>query len=1033
MDFAEGQTATNPQTGQKVVYRNGAWRNAAADDNGNTDKIVQALIDGRMAFPSDSRALNKPYWQNLLSKVSERDPSFDTIDYKARARTRQDFTSGRSAQNITSFNTLLHHIGTLQKAADELDNYGGLATPLNRPANAILESSGSARPTNFRQAKLAVVGEAVRAFRGVGGARGDIEEAADAIPENGSPEQIRGSIKTLASLLEGRIKSLGEQYSAGMGKTSNGINLLDADAQKTLSDLGIGQPKGGDQASGMPGAAAGGSGTPPTPPGTPPDRGTVMFNDEMPEVRAGAQRLTPQQETYISGVAQKGGTPDQIIEAHKLFGMDLARDRAEAIYKAYQDPANRNKPLPFDYSKNEAIEQVDPGDGSAGAFFRGVTSNVPFSREIAAGITSLADGDMTYNQALEKEQGYRAFGEQKHGTAYTLGSLAGAIPLGGAEVLGARAAARAAGVAAVRGGATGAEARAIANRVFATRTAAEAAGYSGVYSLGNADGSAAERIGEGATGAIVGGALGYGAARVGGRFMQAMNARTSSALRRGPTEGQLFGEAAERRGIDYLPADVPGRTGVQMASGVANVSLGGIPMSEAAARTVASAKRGKDVVADAIGQVGDSTQAGQALQRGAKAFVDSSERRGARLYESVPVENDRRALLSNTRDALAEITQGMKSNPELSRLWTENPRLKATLDALTVKTDPVMDTSMAGVGGGKGTQVATNIEGGQLSWGDLKRFRTIVGEIVGRPSLMDDGAQIASMRKLYGALSQDMRATAQATSPAAAKAFERANSFWRGRQDRIGSVLSAVLGDDLAKSPDAAFRAVETMTSQRSGDPVKLARLIRSMPEDEANSVRATILDRLGLSSAGRQDATQEAYSPAEFMTHWSKLSDRAKSVLFQGEHRQAVDDLVRIAEGMKGSSKFANHSKTSLGTNALATLGTFWLNPLTAILSVGGQLGAGKLLSSSRVAKWLARAPKKPNIQAQRAHINALTGIARSEPAVANEVIALQQRLVDAFGGSPARLAADERRDRTTVADRQNSQDQSANQGLQP
>jgi hypothetical protein len=25
-DFAEGQTATNPQTGQRIVYRNGAWR-----------------------------------------------------------------------------------------------------------------------------------------------------------------------------------------------------------------------------------------------------------------------------------------------------------------------------------------------------------------------------------------------------------------------------------------------------------------------------------------------------------------------------------------------------------------------------------------------------------------------------------------------------------------------------------------------------------------------------------------------------------------------------------------------------------------------------------------------------------------------------------------------------------------------------------------------------------------------------------------------------------------------------------------------
>lgn len=93
-------------------------------------------------------------------------------------------------------------------------------------------------------------------------------------------------------------------------------------------------------------------------------------------------------------------------------------------------------------------------------------------------------------------------------------------------------------------------------------------------------------------------------------------------------------------------------------------------------------------------------------------------------------------------------------------------------------------------------------------------------------------------------------------------------------------------------------------------------------------------------------------------------------------------------------------------------------------------------------MARWLTRAPKKPNIQAQRQHVAALSSIARAEPAIANEVLALQGRLMDAFGqgagGSmPARIAAEETPDEprypANVIDGQDSQGAAANQRLQP
>ncbi|GAA3714469.1 hypothetical protein GCM10022268_24010 [Sphingomonas cynarae] len=1052
-DFAEGQTATNPATGAKLVYRGGGWHNATAADNTSTDTIVKALVDGRMSFPTDSRALNKPYWQNLLTKVSERDPTFDTIDYKARARTRQDFTSGKSVQNITSFNTLLHHIGTLQKAADDLDNFGGIATPLNAPSNYLLESGGSARPTNFRQAKLAVVGEAVRAFRGVGGARGDIEEAVDAIPENGSPEQIRGSIKTLASLLEGRIKSLGEQYGAGMGKTSNGINLLDDDARKTLAQLGIGQPEDGDSTA----AAGPGAGTPPAGPnGAPP-----TFDGSTTELVRGDQAggqpaadYTPEQRAAIAAVARTG-TGEHLKALLASFGRSFTgtEDELAKALAFYRDPKNASRPVNLpapsnavvlnDAEKQEVAQFVE-GSDAAGAGMAGVANGATLSfldETGAAAEAAFGSGEGSfvdrYGRRLAVNRAKLGGLREDNGAAFVAGEVLGSLPLGFGQFANGQAAARAAGVAAMRGGATGAEARVIANRVLAARNAIEGAGLSGAYGAGAADGGIGDRLASGAIGAVAGGLTAGAVTLGGGRFARAMAARRGGAATAAPTEAQLFGEAAQRRGVDYLPADVPGANATRMASGVAHMSLAGLPMSDAATRALASAKRAKDVVADSIGVVGDVTQAGQAAQRGAKSFVTTTEARANNLYEAIPIGSTTDATIANTRNTLADLTAGLESNPELSAL-VDDPRLKAFEAAFAGRTETVP----TGLLDAAGTPVTQQVQrGGSLSWQDLKAFRTYIGERLGGPQLQSDTSRNA-LKALYGSLSTDMEATAAAQGPNALKAFRRANSYYRGRQNRIEGVLAAVLGDDLAKSPDAAYRAMEALASKRGGDTIKYARLMRSLPDDDANMIRATALDRLGLASAGKQDVTQQVYSPAEFMTQWSKLSERAKASLFTGEHREAVNDLVRIADGMKGSTKYANTSKTSLGYNALATLGTFWTNPLLGIVSPAGQLAVGKLLSSRRVAQWLARAPKKPNLPARKQHVAALSAIARAEPAIANDVLALQSRLLDAFGqgaaGSmPARIAAeetpDEPGDPANVVDRQYSEGATANQRLQP
>lgn len=449
-------------------------------------------------------------------------------------------------------------------------------------------------------------------------------------------------------------------------------------------------------------------------------------------------------------------------------------------------------------------------------------------------------------------------------------------------------------------------------------------------------------------------------------------------------DAQQFAAAAERQELDYLAADIPGATKSKFITSVMKSTLGGIPLSEAAGKISTKAREARDRIAGNVGEVGDNVTAGQAVQRGMEAWEKQTGGRGGELYEAIPIKPDTLVDLSATRATLADLNNGITSNDELAAL-VRDPRM---------------------------VQYQRALEKGDLSWKDIKSFRTYIGEKAGRPTLQQDTSK-DSLDALYGALSQDIERAAAAHSPEAAKAFARANNYWRGRQARISDVMTKLVGKAGDKSPEATFSQIERWASAKGGDFSSLSRAIRSLPDDEANTVRATIIDRLGDANPGAQGAANENFSPDVFLTQWSKLSDRAKGVLFQGEHRKALDDLATVFEGSKFARGFDNTSKTSIGVNATALVGTGLVSLPTAVALSALQFGGGKLLASPRFARWIVALGKKPNPSAQLAHINQLTAIARSEPIIANDIFTIQQRLADAFAQPQSLRAAAEENDK--------------------
>lgn len=207
--------------------------------------MVQAMTQGRMQPPAGFQ-LSKPYWQEKLQQAAQYEPGFDFTKWGRRAATAKDFGSGKSAQNLTSLNQVMHHMDTLHDAMIALHNHD--FTPENAVGNYFEPMVGDPRVTNFNVARDAVANELTRVFRGTGGNESDIQEWRNNFSPNASPAQMNGAIKQAMGLINGRIDALGNQYQRGMDKQTDMTQFMSPESKaiyQRFSKFGTSQPPQG--------------------------------------------------------------------------------------------------------------------------------------------------------------------------------------------------------------------------------------------------------------------------------------------------------------------------------------------------------------------------------------------------------------------------------------------------------------------------------------------------------------------------------------------------------------------------------------------------------------------------------------------------------------------------------------------------------------------------------------------------------------------------------------------------------------------
>lgn len=426
---------------------------------------------------------------------------------------------------------------------------------------------------------------------------------------------------------------------------------------------------------------------------------------------------------------------------------------------------------------------------------------------------------------------------------------------------------------------------------------------------------------------------------------------------------------------EHMLAGTPGGAGV---------------MQESAERTIQQMRNAADEASRNFGTPRSKQGAGEVLREGAQSAIQRYEGRAAELWGNAPgqglyrhIQPDAPVSIQNGLGAINRITGEFAATPRLQERFTKN---------------------IAGIQ----EDLEADAANGQIPFSTLQRLRTQVGMMLKDP-VNHSNVERVQLERLYGGLSEDIRAAAAARGPDALRAFETANRYTRFNMQRNISVL-----DKLLKSGDDEKAFKWAMEGSKEGGS-RLRNLRRNYRPGEWGDVASTVVGQMGRAKPGAQNAAGDEFSINTFMTNFNTLSDEAKNALFGGTQlnvaRRNLERLTRVGAALKDTDKMANPSGTARVAAYFTTLSALGG-------SVGNMLGgdyestgagavvgavvapriAARLITSPAFTSWLANSAQISSVSQWTQHLGRLAAIAKAEPEIRDEV----RQYMDALRSAP-------------------------------
>lgn len=434
---------------------------------------------------------------------------------------------------------------------------------------------------------------------------------------------------------------------------------------------------------------------------------------------------------------------------------------------------------------------------------------------------------------------------------------------------------------------------------------------------------------------------------------------------------QVAAQAAQRANITPT-LGMQGPVAGMIEAGLDKVPFSTGPIRAANARVTDQMNTAIDKAVDKVGVATTNTGAGEALIRGVGrgalpelkneiptgSFVRTFQDKSNNLYSALDkkIGFKTKVQAPNALETVKTLTKYANEYPEINN-FLNRPKFQNLLGALE-KNTKFLDER------GKPFQILNEVPYELLS--DLRSsVGSSISKIKGPLSDLGEG----ELKRLYGALSEDMKLAAETAGPDAIKAFQRANNYYAAGTRRIDTALTKITN---AATPEKAYDEVLKLATADSprGSTRILAQIKESLPKEEWSTVAATMIRKLGEAPPGVRAASQTTdaldsfaeFSPATFLTKWEKMDKGAKLVLTSGNIPQAarreLDDLALTAKrykerpvstGSSISNNLMQYLTLAIGSGAIGLT-------KTALLA-GGTFLSAKALTNAPVLKAVNKA----------------------------------------------------------------------------
>lgn len=332
------------------------------------------------------------------------------------------------------------------------------------------------------------------------------------------------------------------------------------------------------------------------------------------------------------------------------------------------------------------------------------------------------------------------------------------------------------------------------------------------------------------------------------------------------------------------------------------------------------------------GNVGATESAGGALKSGAETYVADFNRKSKALYQEVDkfIRKDDLVVAPNTAQMLKDLSTDASLFPQLEKEVGLNKYRSLLTDFQQDGIDVAMPYEL------------------------LKRVRSKIGESIGKIDGPLSSMGQGDLKRLYGAITEDMRVIAESSGPEATKAWNRANNFYAAGSTRIEDTINKILKP---ATDQGAYKAVSDMLREgNSKQSTKtLLNIKKSLPKDDFDQFRATLIDNLG-----RPSGKAEGFSPSYFVSGYEKMAPQSRRLVF-GELDSDLGQLAKTMQKAKEAGVDINRSRTGnvvtlSGAVFLASSGSLY----PVLVAAGINYAGAKGLTNKRFLKAMNAAAKK-------------------------------------------------------------------------